>query len=53
MSEQDIAALVQTLLYFMKGQDPVPSQEEIIAVYQQLQTKHPGWEAPLPQTVLP
>lgn len=51
MSEQDIAALVQTLLYFMRGQDFVPSQEEIISVYQQLQTKHPGWEKPVTQDI--
>lgn len=51
MSEQDIAALVQTLLYFMRGQDFVPSQEEIISVYQQLQTKHPGWEKPVAQSI--
>jgi hypothetical protein len=51
MSEQDIAALIQTLLYFMRGQEFVPSQEEILTVYQQLKTKHPGWDAPLPEPV--
>jgi len=44
MSEQDIAALIQTLLHFMKRADQSPTQEEIITLYRKLQTEHPGWE---------